>query len=379
MKIGVRDAVTGISDAFLALPHAVYADDPLWIPEEEPAVRRAFSASNPWFVSGSAASLCIDGHARLAVFRPHGCVVEGRPAAWFGYLEMHDDADAAAAILAEAESWARTRGAEVLYGPIDFNTFGRYRLRVTAEPGGMPFPGEPYNPMYYPPLVERAGFSVAQEYVTQIGAIRPRPLEARREMARAIAESGYAIEPLDGASWLAALPELHCRADEIFGESFAYTPVTYAQFAATHGAPVARRLCPRASVLARGPEGDIAGFFLVFPHYGPLAIQGSTLGRVPASELSHGEHDPVLAAAGHTIAVGKTVGVSPRHRGRGLMSALGATVVDRGVGRYDRWVGAMIRADNPSRRFGAEHMELERSYALYRKTLVGRAADGETS
>jgi hypothetical protein len=51
------------------------------------------------------------------------------------------------------------------------------------------------------------------------------------------------------------------------------------------------------------------------------------------------------------------------------MAALGAAVIDRGVGRYDRWIGAMIRADNPSRRFGAEHMDVERRYALYEQKL----------
>jgi hypothetical protein len=49
-------------------------------------------------------------------------------------------------------------------------------------------------------------------------------------------------------------------------------------------------------------------------------------------------------------------------------------VVDRGMGRYDCWVGAMIRADNPSRRFGAAHMDVERTYALYRQTLDGAPA-----
>jgi hypothetical protein len=90
---------------------------------------------------------------------------------------------------------------------------------------------------------------------------------------------------------------------------------------------------------------------------------------VPASELSYDQHDAMLAAAGGTLAVAKTVGVCPQHRGRGLMDAMGATAIERGVGRYDCWVGAMIRADNPSRRFGAAHMDVERTYALYRREL----------
>jgi hypothetical protein len=318
--------------------------------------------------------MCIPGSARLAVFRQHGCIVEGRQAAWFGYFEAMNDSGCTEMLLAEAATWARAQGAEVLYGPIDFNTFGKYRVRVSAESAGIPFPGEPYNPAYYAELLRSAGFGVAREYVTQIGRIRPRPLEAKRELARAVAEAGYTFEPLDGDRWLAALPELHRKADEIFSDAFAYTPVSYEQFAAGYGASVARRLCARTSLLARGPDGDLAGFCLVYPHYGPLAVQGSTLGRVSVSDLSYDAHDSILAAAGGSVAVAKTVGVCPKHRGRGLMDALGASVIDRGVGRYDRWVGAMIRADNPSRRFGAAHMEVERSYALYRQALNGVSA-----
>ena len=372
----MRNGTADLHDAFVEVPRLVYAGDPLWIPEEEPHLRRAFSCANPWFTTGSAVTLCIPGCARLAVFRQHGCTIDGEAAAWFGFFESIDDSRAASLLLGEAAAWAKSQGAEVLYGPIDFNTFGKYRLRVTAEPSAIPFPGEPYNPSYYPSLIERAGFHVAREYVTQIGRIKSQPLDAQRSMVRVVADRGYTLEPLDAAAWLATLPELHRKADEIFADSFGYTPVSFAQFSAGYGAPVAKRLCARTSLLARGPDGDLAGFFLVYPNYGPLAIQGSRLGRVPASELSYDEHDGILAAAGCTQAVGKTVGVSPKHRGRGLMEALGASVVDRGIGRYDTWVGAMIRADNPSRRFGAKHMDVERTYALYRKPLRESGTNG---
>ncbi len=373
----MREGTAGVGDAFVELPRAIYAEDPLWIPEEEESLRQAFSALNPWFTSGSAMTMCIPGRARLAVFRQQGCIVEGRQAAWFGYFEAMNDPDAVEVLLGEAAAWAATRGADALFGPIDFNTFGKYRVRVSAEPDAMPFPGEPYNPPYYDALLRDAGCTVAREYVTQLGAIKARPLEAKRAAARAVADAGYSLEPLDGAAWLALLPELHRKADEIFADSFGYTPLSYDRFATGYGASVARRLCARTSVAARDATGDLAGFFLVYPHYGPLAVQGSRLGRVDVSELSYDEHESILAAAGGPngmTAVGKTVGVCPKHRGRGLMAALGTAVIDRGVGRYDRWIGAMIRADNPSRGYGAAHMDVERRYALYQQKLDGPLA-----
>ena len=190
MRVVVRQGTAGLHESFVELPRAIYADDPLWIPEEDAGLQHAFSVGNPWFESGTAVTMCIPGRARLAVFRQQGRVIEGRQAAWFGFFESTADPGAAAVLLAEAGGWARAQGAEVLYGPIDFDTYGKYRLRTSAEPGGMPFPGEPYNPPYYDELLRRAGFGVAREYVTQIGTIKQRPLEAKRATAGAVGEAG---------------------------------------------------------------------------------------------------------------------------------------------------------------------------------------------
>lgn len=368
-RVLARDGTAGVDDAFAELPRVVYARDPAWIPEDEGALRAAFGAGNPWFAAGRAVTLCVPGRARLAAFHADGCRVDGREAAFFGYWEHRGAPGATRALLGEAAAWARELGAEVLYGPVDFSTFGRYRLRLTAEPGAVTMPGEPHNPPGYAAVLEAAGFAPARRYVTHLGA--PRALGGKAAARRAVLGAGYAIEPLDGARWTAMLPALHRAVDEIFGANFAYTPVPYAAFAAAYGAPVARRLCPRTSVVAWAPDGALAGFALVYPHYGPLLAQGAAGGPVPEAALSFAEHAPRLERLGARTAVAKTVGVAPAHRRRGVMDALGATVLERGRPHYDRWAAALVRDDNPSRRFGARHADAERTYALYAKPLDG--------
>lgn len=370
-SIAARDFTAGVDDAFVELPRRVYAADPAWIPEDEDSLRRAFSLGNPWFARGRAVTLCVRGRARLAVFREPGCRVRGRESAFFGYWEHRGAADASLALLDAAAEWARTHGAETLYGPVNFTTLGTYRLRLSAEPGAVTFPGEPYNPPGYPALLEGAGFAPVQHYVTQVGMPGGSALAPAMSARRALLDAGYTIEPLDGARWLAMLPELHRAADAIFGANLAYTPVSFEAFAAGYGATVARRLCPRTSLVARAPDGALAGFLLVYPHYGPLLVRGAPGGRVPVGALSYDEHAPALERLGERTAVAKTVGVVAAHQGRGLMSALGVTALERGRAHYDRWLAALIRADNPSRRFGAAHMRAERTYALYARPLDG--------
>jgi GNAT superfamily N-acetyltransferase len=380
MRVLTRDGRRGLDEAFVALPHVIYADDPLWIPEEEEALRRAFSDGNEWFALGRAVTFSVAGRARLAVFRREDCVVDGRPAACFGYMESVDDGAALDALLALAQDWARAEGAEILYGPIDFDTLGRYRLRTgTERPDAMPFPGEPYGRECYPSLLERARFRVARSYVSQLSLGALRPDEGKRAAADALLASGYMIEPLDGATWMSLLPELHPRVNEIFADAFAYTPVSFARFTATHGAGLARRLCPRASVVARAPGGELAGFLLVFPHYGPLVVQGSAPGRVAASALSYEEHAPLLAARGERVGIVKTVGIAPAHRRRGVMDALVVATLEAGWQHYDTWLGALIRSDNPSGRYGAARERMERAYSLFARPLHDGAPTGEST
>lgn len=375
MRILERDARTGADDAFVQLPHALYAGDPCWIPDEEHVLRASFSAANDWFARGCALALCVPGRARLAVFRAPDCRVDGRPAAFFGYFEAGDDAVAAGALLERASEWARAAGAEVLYGPVDFDTLGRYRLRTAVEPGGgLPFPGEPYGRPCYPAMLEDAGFSVVRRYTSQLSRGAERPDEGKWRAAQALLATGYTIESLTAATWMRLLPDLHRHVDAAFTDAFAYLPASFGRFAALQGAGVARRLCPYTSVLAYAADGELAGFMLVFPHYGPLAVQGAGRARVAASALCFEEHAATLARCGPRVGIVKSVGIAPAHRQRGVMDALAVAVLERGQGHYDRWMAALIREKNHSARYGGRRQRLERSYALYAKLV--RASGG---
>lgn len=368
----IRDGRTGVDDAFVELPRLVYADDPRWIPEEPDEVRTAFSSANAWFAreGREAMVLSVPGRARAAFFHDPSTCIDGRRAAFFGYFEQLGAGDEHIDLFRAGEGWARERGAEVLYGPIDFSTFGRYRLRLDAGAAtDLPFPGEPYNPTRYPAALARAGFRVARSYVTQDGVVHPELLAEKERIRREVVDAGYVFEPLTPERWMALLPAMHQAADAIFGGNFAYTPVSLQAFVAGYGEPVARRLCRHTSQLVLAPDGTIAGFLLVYPHYGPLVTQGAGGARVPLRDLSFDEHARWLQAMGHRTAIVKTVGVLPVHRGRGVMDAIGVVALERGRAHYDRWLTALIRADNPSRRFAAPHAVGERSYALYAKAL----------
>ncbi len=359
----------GPAEGFTDVAARVYADDPRWIPEAPSAVEAAFGPHNPWFSVGEAATLVVPGSGRLALFHQPKLRVDGRRVAFFGYWEtVGDGADEV--MFRRAEEWARARGAQDLYGPIDFTTYGNYRVRLSVEDDdARTFPDEPHNPSTYPDLLTTQGFAVDQTYFTQVGTQTAGNMVAdwKRPALARLEGDGWTVTTLTHDLWMERLRELHGLADAIFGGNFAYSPLTWATFEAKCGEAFIRRACPHTSTIALAPDGGIGGFFLVYPHYGPVVCAGAT-DRVAVSELDYHRH-AARAAEGWRGAIAKTVGVAPQHRRKGVMDALTVGIFDRGDGRYDHWYGALIRKDNPSASFATGNTVGARWYGLYRKRL----------
>ena len=119
------------------------------------ALEIAFGPANPWFGTSEGALLWGEG-ARLAVFAPAGLRVDGERAGFFGFFESiggEGEGDEVSRLIGAVRAWGRRRGLSAMYGPIDFSTFGPYRLKLREEEGGLPFLSEPQNPVRYADLL----------------------------------------------------------------------------------------------------------------------------------------------------------------------------------------------------------------------------------
>ena len=215
------------------MPKIIYADDEQWIPEVTDDLQRQFSAENAWFNHGQAQCFVISKRARLAVFRRERLMIDDEPAAFFGFWESVGDSVADQAIWHEAECWARAAGAKVLYGPINFSTYGAYRLRLSAEKNALTFQSEPYNPQDYPGLLE-SRIPPVRTLCCPIGSTQRamRLARAGEPQLRSLESQGYRFVPITPDEWMNRLPELHAMVDHTFSQNFAYTPLPYSTFKA---------------------------------------------------------------------------------------------------------------------------------------------------
>jgi hypothetical protein len=82
-------------------------------------------------------------------------------AGFFGFFECIDDQAVADALLQRAKRWVFDRGAKFLRGPVNPST--NYECGILVEGfDSDPMVMMPYNPEYYPVLLERAGLRKVQ-------------------------------------------------------------------------------------------------------------------------------------------------------------------------------------------------------------------------
>ena len=152
---------------FVTLPYRLHAGTP-WVPplrvERYMFLQRRL---NPFFTHGDA-ELFLARRGDRVVGRISAQINENynrqHDARWgnFGFLELEDDAEVLAALLAAAESWVRARGMERLVGPMDFTMNDEAGVLIEGFDAS-PILRQPWHPPYYSRLLEAAGMTKAMD------------------------------------------------------------------------------------------------------------------------------------------------------------------------------------------------------------------------
>ena len=153
---------------FISLPWEVYLDNPYWVPPLVSERRDFHNADhNPFFehakveyyiarrgskVVGTIASFTNEKYNQF----------QGVNTGFFGFFEVLDDEEAAAALLRTAEKWAKDAGHDTILGPAQFSTNDEVGLLVDS------FDDAPrvlmtYNPPRYMDYIEHAGFQKSMD------------------------------------------------------------------------------------------------------------------------------------------------------------------------------------------------------------------------
>lgn len=179
----------------------------------------------------------------------------GRRTGFVGGITSSND-DALALLLVRAARRLRDAGCELAAGPVDGDTWHRYRL-VTASDDTPPFALEPYSPPAAVAPWLRTGFTPLETYASYrddaLGARDPRvPVLAARLRA-----AGVMVRPLDLARFDDELAQVHALALRGFAAAPLFAPIGFDAFAALYR-PLAPLLDPRLCLVAEC-DGRIVG------------------------------------------------------------------------------------------------------------------------
>ena len=261
-----------------------------------------------------------------------------------GHYGAATEADGLTILQVAASELAR-QGCTYAVGPMDGNTWRRYRLVVErgTEP---PYFLEPTNPDDWPAHYAAAGFTPLAHYYSAVNADLTRRDERVGAIAERLANIGVTLRPVDLADFESELQRIYSVAEISFRDAFLYTPLPAQSFAAQYQR-IQPYLQPELVILAER-EDQVVGFGFTIPDVlerargaPPRTVILKTLAILP--DRSYAGLGTVLTDHTHAAA-----------------AALG----------YERVIHALMHESNRSRKISAHTGEPLRRYALFGRSLA---------
>lgn len=264
-----------------------------------------------------------------------------------GYLGHYaaGDADSGQQLLREACRQLAERACAQAIGPINGNTWQRYRL--LSERGSEPvFFLEPDNPDDWPTHFLAAGFEVLAKYYSAINTNLSQRDTRTDRITQRLQQQGITVRNLNLANLEAELRAFYTLSLQSFSKNFLYTPQTEAEFLAQY-LPYQPYLDPRL-ILCVEHHNQLVGYLFAICDW---------------NQKRRGE-------AVDTIII-KTVAV----RAERIYAGLGAWLIQRvqdvalQLG-YRRAIFALMHEGNTSLQISRRTAEVFRTYCLYSRDLT---------
>lgn len=372
-RIEVREVRTkGERERFLRFPERIYRDDPHWVP---PLLveRREFldPRKNPFFE-----------HAEVALFMAHGpdgaelgriaAIVNdnhvrthGEKAGFFGMFECVDDPGVARRLFDAAAGFLRARGMAVMRGPENLcvnDDIGLLTAGFDAPPAIM----MPYNPRYYPALVEGAGFVPSMKLLAYRAEESDHRLLERLQRGAELVRRRYShtVRPIDMKRFDEEVRRIHRVYSTAWEDNWGAVPMTDREFA--HLASSLKMVVDPELCLVAEIGGEVVGFSLGLPDLNQALI------RLRGRLLPFG----ILKLLWYRRKIDAvrviTMGVVKEHRGKGIDMLFYHETIRRGLARgYRRAEMSWILENNLAmnlvlRKAGAE---VVKTYQLYDRAL----------
>ena len=248
-------------------------------------------------------------------------------------------------ILDAAATELARQGCSLAVGPMDGNTWRRYRL-VVERGTAPPFFMEPTNPDDWPSHYEAGGFTPIAHYFSALNADLAAHDERMGEVAERLENVGVRLRTLDLTQFDAEVTRIYRVAEIAFAKAFLYTPLPEPEFVAQYER--IRQFVRPELVIVAEHEDRLVGFCFTIPD---------------VLELGSGSRPRTTII--------KTLAVLPDRTYAGLGSLLSdrSHAAAQSLG-YTRMIHALMHESNRSRQISAHTGTPMRRYALFQRRLA---------
>lgn len=159
------------SKAFIQFPFSLYKNNPQWVPPFRSSMRKIFKPDYAFYNYGEAAFFLAEDEkgevvGRLAVVNNHRYnQFHNSQTAFFYYFEAQNDKRISKGLFSRGFDWAKSQGLNQILGPKGFTVLDGFGMLVKGFEHQPAF-GQPYNPDYYPEMVESLGFTKVKDIFT---------------------------------------------------------------------------------------------------------------------------------------------------------------------------------------------------------------------
>lgn len=262
--------VTGWRDKreFVEFPYRLYRHDSFWVPPLRIQQRRMFDTHrHPFYREAEMERFLAVRQGRtvgrIAAILDHRYIRHRQEqAGWFGFLETVDDVETAAALVSAASDWLVRRGIRLMRGPMNPST--NYECAMLVEGfDSPPYVMMPYNPPYYPRLMEGLGLRKAKDlYAYHTTATEINVAQAER-VAEYASARGVRVRPVRLKEIKAEIERFFQVYNSAWNNNWGFVPMSRAEmeYLAEEIKPV---LDPNLALLAEVGE-KVAGCALALP------------------------------------------------------------------------------------------------------------------
>ena len=308
---------------FLKVSYGIYRDDPHWVAPLLMDLKKVFTDANPMF-EHAVMQLWVARQNGQDVGRIAGIIDHNHnraakdQAAFFGFFESVNDPEVSRRLFDTVAAWTRQAGLKRMLGPMNPTTNDECGLLIEGF-DSPPVLMMTYNPRYYIPLVEAAGFRKAKDLLAFRLDLAKIPIDRLSRIAAKVKQRNpeVVLRPVRRKTVLQDIAKLKEVYNAAWEDNWGFVPMTDAEMDF-----LAARLKPllfEGLVWVAEVGTEAVGFLIALPDYNiPLKpLRGRLLTPKVLGFIPYLLGRKVLPRTRTII-----LGVKEKYRTKGLESAM---------------------------------------------------------